>query len=85
VRETLPLTFPAEVGENLAVNDVLCPAPSVKGVDIPLTLKPPPDAVACEIVRLAVPELVKVTVWDPLLPTFTDPKFTLEGLAPSCP
>jgi hypothetical protein len=54
--------LPAEVGENLAVNDVLCPAPSVKGVDIPLTLKPLPDAVACEIVRLAVPEFVNVTV-----------------------
>ena len=60
--DTLPLTLPAEAGENFAVNDVLCPAPSVKGVDIPLTLKPPPDAVACEIVRLAVPEFVNVTV-----------------------
>jgi hypothetical protein len=84
-RETLPLTLPAEVGKNLATNDVLCPAPSVSGVVIPLTLKPVPEAVACEIVRLALPEFVKVTVWDPLLPTFTDPKFTLEGLAPSWP
>jgi len=62
VRETLPLALPAEVGENLAVNDALCPAPSVKGVDIPLTLKPLPDAVACEIVTLAFPEFVNVTV-----------------------
>jgi hypothetical protein len=85
VRETLPLTLPPDVGENFAVNDVLCPAPSVKGVDIPLRLKPAPEEVACEIVRLALPEFVSVTVWDPLLPTFTDPKFTLEGLAPSCP
>ena len=61
-RDTLPLTLPAEVGENLAVNDVLWPAPSVSGVVIPLTLNPVPEAVACEIVRLAVPELVKVTV-----------------------
>ena len=60
--ETLPLALPAEVGENLAVNDVLCPAPSVKGVDIPLTLKPVPDAVTCDTVRLAVPEFVRVTV-----------------------
>jgi hypothetical protein len=85
VIETLPLALPAEVGENLAVNEVLCPAPSVKGVDIPLTLKPVPDALACEIVRLALPEFVRVTVWGLLLPTFTDPKFTLEGLAASCP
>jgi hypothetical protein len=54
--------LPAEVGKNLAVNDVLCPAPSVKGVDIPLTLKPVPDALASEIVRLALPEFVRVTV-----------------------
>ncbi len=61
-RETLPLTLPAEVGENLAVNDVVWPAPSVSGVVIPLTPKPVPEAVACEIVRLALPEFVKVTV-----------------------
>ena len=60
--DTLPLTLPAEVGENLAVNDVLCPAPSVRGVAIPLRLKPLPEAVTCDTVRLAVPEFVKVTV-----------------------
>jgi hypothetical protein len=83
--DTLPVTLPAEVGANFAVNDVFCPAPSVKGVAIPLMLKPVPDAVACEIVRLAVPEFVSVIVWEPLLPTFTDPKFTVEGAAPSWP
>jgi hypothetical protein len=81
--DTLPLTLPAEAGENFAVNDVLCPAPSVRGVLTPLTLKPVPEAVTCDTVRLAVPEFVRVMVCDPLLPTFTDPKFTLEGLAPS--
>lgn len=60
--ETLPLTLPAEDGANLAANDVLCPAPSVNGVVIPLTLNPVPDAVACEMVRLAVPEFVRVIV-----------------------
>lgn len=60
--DTLPLTFPAEVGANFAANDVLCPAPSVIGVAIPLTLKPVPDAVACEMVRFAVPEFVNVIV-----------------------
>ena len=44
------------------MNDVLCPAPSVNGVVIPLMLKPVPEAVACEIVRLAVPEFVRVIV-----------------------
>jgi len=60
--DTLPLTLPAEVGENLAVNDVLCPAPSVRGVVMPVTLKPLPEAATCDTVRLAVPEFVKVTV-----------------------
>ncbi len=58
----MPLTLPAELGENLAVNVVLCPAASAKGVVIPLTLKPVPEAVACEIVRLAVPEFFNVIV-----------------------
>ena len=62
VIETLPLALPAEVGENLAVNDVLWPAPSVRGVVIPVIPKPLPEAVTCDTVRLAVPEFVKVTV-----------------------
>lgn len=60
--DTLPLTLPAALGANFAVNDVLCAAPSVNGVVIPLMLKPVPDAVACEIVRLADPEFVSVIV-----------------------
>jgi hypothetical protein len=83
--DTLPLTLPAEAGENFAANDVLCPAPSVRGVLTALTLKPVPEAVTCDTVKLAVPEFVKVTVWEPLLPTFTEPKLTAEGLAPSWP
>jgi hypothetical protein len=60
--DTLPLTLPAEAGENFAANDVLCPAPSVRGVLTALTLKPVPEAVTCDTVKLAVPEFVKVTV-----------------------
>jgi hypothetical protein len=37
------------------------------------------------IVTLADPEFVKVIDWVPLLPTATDPKFTLAGFAPSWP
>ena len=62
VIETLPLALPAEVGENLAVNDVLWPAPSVRGVVMPVIPKPLPEAATCDTVRLAVPEFVKVTV-----------------------
>jgi hypothetical protein len=35
------------------------------------------------MVRLAVPELVRVTVWVLLLPTLTFPKLVLVGLAES--
>ncbi len=83
--ETLPLALPADVGANLAESVVVRPAPSVCGVVIPLMLKPVPDAVACEMVMLAVPEFVNVIVCEPLLPTAIEPKFTLAGLAPSCP
>jgi len=48
-------------------------------------LKPVPEALAAEIVTLAVPELVNVTVCDALLPTRTFPKLTLAGLDASVP
>ncbi len=81
----LPLALPADAGANFAVSVVLDPAPSVCGVVIPLMLYPAPDVVACEIVMLAVPEFVNVIACEPLLPTPTEPKLTLAGLAPSCP
>lgn len=81
--EMLPVGLPAEVGANCAVNEVLSPAPRVSGVPSPLMLKPVPDAVACEIVTLADPEFVNVIVCDGLLPTATEPKLTVAGLAPS--
>lgn len=83
--EMLPVGLPADVGANLAVSVVVRPAPSVFGVVNPLILNPLPDAVACEMVTLAVPEFVNVIVWVPLLPTPTEPKLTLAGLAPICP
>jgi hypothetical protein len=83
--EMLPTGLPAEVGANWAVNVVLRPAPSVCGTASPLMLKPVPDAVACETVTFADPEFVNVIVWDPLLPTATEPKLTLAGLALSWP
>jgi len=83
--EMLPLALPADVGANWALKVVLSPAPSVSGVLNPLMLKPVPDAVPCEIVTLPDPEFVNVIDCAPLLPTATDPKLTLDGLAPSWP
>lgn len=79
--EMLPVALPAAVGENLAVNDVLCPAFSVNGAASPVMLNPVPAALPCEIVTLAVPEFVKVTLTDPLAPTTRLPKLILAGFA----
>ncbi len=50
---------------------------------MPLMVKPEPVAEAWEMVTVAEPLLVRVTVWVPLLPTATEPKVMLVGLAPS--
>ena len=78
--EMLPDALPAVVGENFAVNDVLCPAFSVEGVR-PVMLNPVPDALPEEIATLAVPEFVRVTLTDPLAPTSRLPKLMLVGFA----
>jgi len=83
--EMLPLALVAAVGAYCALNVVLSPAPSVSGVLNPLMLIPAPDTVAADIVTLAEPEFVNVMDWVPLLPTATDPKFTVEGFVPSWP
>src|SRR5258708_3159721 len=83
--ETLPLALRVAEGANCALNVVLCPAASVSGTDKPAMPKPVPEALAAEMVTLAVPEFVNVTVCDPLLPTSTLPKLTLAGLGVSCP
>jgi hypothetical protein len=55
----------------------------VTGVERPLALKPAPVVAIAEIVALALPEFVSVTVCWPLLPTETLPNETVAGLAPS--
>jgi hypothetical protein len=62
VREMDPLTLPAEVGANATLNEVLPPAAIVVGVESPLMLNPVPEALAAEIVTLAVPEFDSVMV-----------------------
>jgi hypothetical protein len=54
-------------------------------MDNPATAKPAPEAPIDETVMLAVPELVRATDCDPLLPTATLPKVTLAELAVSFP
>jgi len=55
----------------------------VTGAVRPATLKPVPVEEIAEIVALAFPAFVSVTVCWPLLPTATLPNETAAGLAPS--
>lgn len=80
-----PLTLPAEVGENMTLKLILCPAFSVAGKVRPFVLNPEPVAVAAEIVTAAPPELVRVSVSEALLPLVTLPKLKLAGVAVSWP
>ncbi len=85
VMETLPVALPVAGGANCALKVVFCPAARVSGTDKPVMLKPVPEALAAEMVTLAVPELLSVKVCVPLPPTSTLPKLKLEGLAVSVP
>jgi hypothetical protein len=82
---TLPLELPADCGLKLAVKLVLCPAPSVNGVVIPLKLKPVPLIPTCEMMTLDPPVLVTVADKTRLLPTCKLPKARLVGLDPNAP
>ena len=62
VTVTVPGNVPVEVGANFTVNDVLCPGVNVTGGVIPEMLNPVPDAATAEIVALAVPVFLMVSV-----------------------
>ena len=49
----------------------------------PLALKPAPETVTLEMVTFEFPVFVKVTLEEPLPPTFTLPKLRLVGFTPS--
>jgi hypothetical protein len=83
-RDTDPLTLPVVVGANAALKLVLAPAAIVAGIESPLIVKPAPDALAAEIVTLAVPLFFRLMVCELVLPVTTLPKLTLEGVGVSC-
>ena len=82
--ERLPVTLPALAGAKAALKLVLCPALRDSGTVRPVMLKPFPEGVACEMVTLAVPELIRVMVWELRVPTATSPKLALGGTTESC-
>ncbi len=79
--ETLPVTVPTAVGAKVTLRSALFPAVKVRGRDSPLMLKPVPVTVACEMVTVAVPVLVRITGNVLLLPSTMSPKLLLVGLA----
>ncbi len=81
--ETPPVALPVAAGENLTVNEVVCPVARVRGRVSPLRLNPVPVTLACDTVTLPVPLLFSVTVCVLLLPNATFPKLRLVGLAAS--
>jgi hypothetical protein len=78
--ETLPDALPAEAGLNVAVKVAVCPGVRISPEETPDALKPAPDTVTLETVMLALPALVRVTVWVPVLDTFTLPKLMEDEL-----
>jgi hypothetical protein len=67
----------AEVGVKPTLNGEEAPGAMVRGRASPEYLKPEPTRAACETVRLALPGLEMVTVWELVTPTVT--LETLDG------
>ena len=79
VMAKLPVTLPPAVGEKFVLKLTLWPAVSIVGKVKPLTLNPEPVVLAAEIVTLVPPELVRVSVREPLLPVVRLPKPRVVG------
>src|SRR5437870_6511803 len=82
--EMLPDTLLVAVGAKCTLKVLDCPGGRVSGKVSPLMLKPAPVKVPCAMVKLALPELVKVRFCTPVLPTSTLPKLALGGAHDCC-
>jgi hypothetical protein len=81
VTATLPVRLAALVGSKTTLKEVDCPAASVIGRVIPDVENPVPLAAMPEMLTLALPVFVTVTVWLVLLLVATLPKFKDVGEA----
>src|SRR5579872_430913 len=81
-RSSSPEALPLAVGANVAVNFVF--APALIEVGCKVIVYPAPEIVAAVMFNVAFPVLVSVTVLLELLPTFTLPNATGDGLILSC-
>jgi hypothetical protein len=80
---TLPGRLPVEVGANMTLKEVDCPAARLSGSAIPLVLNPPPLALICEMETLEFPVLEIVTLCVALVPVARLPKLSDVGDAES--
>ena len=78
INEMLPADVPPDGGEKVTVYVALFPAATVIGNVIPLTEYPEPFQAADETTTSAL-EADKEPIKDELLPTFTFPKFSVDG------
>jgi hypothetical protein len=83
--ERLPLAAPTLAGANLVVKVTLWPAVRVSGSVSPLVENTAPVKLACEIVTVDPPVLVRVSDKLVLLPTWTLPNARLAGFAVNFP
>jgi hypothetical protein len=79
----LPVTLLAVAGENFTGKVTLAPALIVCALN-PVKLNPVPEGVALVMLSAPLPEFVRVTFCEALLPTATFPNGTLLGLIVSC-
>ena len=76
-----PVTVSETAGLKVRLNTAVCPGVRVLGVVIPLAVTSVAVTVIWEMVTLALPLLVSVTVLALELPALTFPKLKLVGLA----
>jgi hypothetical protein len=81
----VPLAAPRVVGANRSCRVTLCPTGTEAEGLPPMTVNPVPEICADAIFTAAVPVLVTVTLWVPLLPTLTFPNATVVELGESTP
>ena len=82
VIEILPEALPLAVGANVTVKVVF--APALIEVGCKVVVYPALEIVAAVMFSVALPVLVSVTLLLELLPTFTLPKITEDGVMLSC-
>jgi hypothetical protein len=83
-RVIAPVTLPAELGPKTALNVAPLPTAMVTGAVIPVVLKPTPVTVTEEIVTVALPLFVRLTVCELLVPVVTLLNAALDGVAFNC-